>query len=364
MASLGTSSVEVKSGYALTHHGELRLLSLIARLARLDSDAARPDVSRGARRATGIRGTRRRLHRSAHSPDASGRCSSSNSRDSATFCEPGFFTPTQATRLLRAAAGLGLGIKVHAEEFVFSGGARVGSSQSSIGRAFARRACGLSPRISARRRHRGATSCDAIRLAFYATRSRSRDGGCGRSGGVGSDLCPNSWVESMPIVISHAVYRGHLDSRRSADGSDGERRARFRAGGGGGPDRPRSTGGFFHFRYSPRDVSRISRWSNSDTRFTSGKPDFSEVNAPAHLNRGAAVFAGEVATHGGARRKRADQAREGIPVRPGQRRVPLEDADQAEQVGKEVASRNREGHPTRRLHGTSSTRRGSSPALG
>src|SRR5208282_3594962 len=41
------------------------------------------------------------------------------------FCEPGFFSVRQSERLLRAALAVGLGVKVHAEEFVLSGGARL-----------------------------------------------------------------------------------------------------------------------------------------------------------------------------------------------------------------------------------------------
>ncbi len=211
MASLGTSSVEVKSGYALTHHGELRLLSLIARLARrtrmrlvptfLGAHAVPPEFAGRAdayidlliRRTLPVV-ARRRLARFCD-----------------VFCEPGFFTPTQATRLLRAAAGLGLGIKVHAEEFVFSGGARVAA------RLKARSAEHLLVAHADDRRALARAGVTAVLLPVtpFASLSTLRVPGremvdAGVPVALGSDLCPNSWVESMPIVISHAVYRGHL----------------------------------------------------------------------------------------------------------------------------------------------------------
>lgn len=46
------------------------------------------------------------------------------------FCEEGVFTPAQARRVLEAARGAGLGLKVHADEFGPSGGSRVAAEMA------------------------------------------------------------------------------------------------------------------------------------------------------------------------------------------------------------------------------------------
>lgn len=211
MVQGGTTSVEVKSGYALNHAGELRLLSLIPRLARrtgmrlvptyLGGHAVPPEfVGRSdAYVDLMIRQTlpvvaRRRLAKFCD-----------------VFCEPGFFSARQSERLLRAAAGLGLGIKIHAEEFVLSGGARVAA------RLGARSADHLLAAQTGDRVALARAGVTAVLLPVtpFASMSRQRAPGrelvdAGVSVALGSDLSPNSWVESMSVVLSHAIYGGRL----------------------------------------------------------------------------------------------------------------------------------------------------------
>ncbi|MFZ1023266.1 MAG: imidazolonepropionase, partial [Thermoplasmata archaeon] len=100
LAQAGTTSVEVKSGYALNHAGELRLLSLIPRLARR----------------TGMRLVPTFLGAHAVPPEFVGRADAyvdqivretlpvvarrRLAQFCDVFCEPGFFSPRQAERLL------------------------------------------------------------------------------------------------------------------------------------------------------------------------------------------------------------------------------------------------------------------------
>ena len=211
MAASGSTSIEVKSGYALEHAGELRLLRLIPRLAartglRLvptflgahavpSEFARRPDayVDRLVLR-TLPEVARRRLARFCD-----------------VFCEPGFFTVRQSERILRSALSLGLGVKVHAEEFVLSGGARLAA------RLRARSADHL---LAARARDRadladaGVTAVLLPLTAFALSRARRSPGrefvDAGVPVALGTDCSPNTWVEAMPLVLAAAVHGGRM----------------------------------------------------------------------------------------------------------------------------------------------------------
>ena len=209
-ALLGSTAIEVKSGYALSHAGELRLLRLVPELARRSGAAlvptflgahAVPPEYRGRADAYIDLLVRRTLPVVAAEGLA---------RFCDVFCEPGFFTAKQSERLLRAALALGLGVKVHAEEFVWSGGARLAA------RLRARSAEHLLAATPADRDRLARAGVTAVLLpitAFAAAGRRSPGREMVDSGvpvALGTDLCPNSWVEGMPTVLAHAVHGARL----------------------------------------------------------------------------------------------------------------------------------------------------------
>ncbi len=211
MAAAGTTSVEVKSGYALDPTGELRLLRLLPRIARrtgvrvvptfLGAHAVPPEFA-GRADAYVEQIVRRML------PEVARR---RLARFCDVFCEPGYFTVPQAERILRAALSLGLEAKVHAEEFVVSGGARLAA------RLGARSADHLLRASAGDRRQLAAAGVSAVLLpvtAFAVTRERRSPAremvDAGVPVALGTDCSPNTWVESMPIVLAHAVHGGRL----------------------------------------------------------------------------------------------------------------------------------------------------------
>lgn len=128
LASYGTTTVEVKSGYGLTLDDELKLLQVIAHVARRVPLRVIPTWL-GAHeiplelREQGDGGasyvkmlvndmlpavTTQRLARFAD-----------------VFCEPGVFTTEQARTILSASKRAGLGLKLHADELEPSGGAEL-----------------------------------------------------------------------------------------------------------------------------------------------------------------------------------------------------------------------------------------------
>jgi imidazolonepropionase len=207
----GATSIEVKSGYALDVAGELRLLRMIPRLARrlgvtlvptfLGAHAV-PREYAGRPDAYIDRLVRLALPAVAREGLA---------RFCDVFCEPGFFSVAQSERLLRAAAGLGLGVKIHAEEFVLSGGAALAARLRATSADHLLAATADDRRALARA---GVTAVLLPLTAFTASPAGRIPGremvDAGVPVALGTDCSPNSWVESMPLVLAHAVHRGRL----------------------------------------------------------------------------------------------------------------------------------------------------------
>lgn len=211
MARSGTTAAEVKSGYALDHAGELRLLRLIPRLAAeggsrlvptfLGAHAVPPEFH-GRPSAFIDQLVRRTL------PEVARR---GLARFCDVFCEPGFFSVRDSERLLRAARRLGLGIKVHADEFVLSRGARLAA------RVGARSADHLLATPVDDLERLAAAGVAAVLLPLTALssgvrrRSPAREAvDAGAAVALGSDCSPATWVESMPTVLAAAVHAGGL----------------------------------------------------------------------------------------------------------------------------------------------------------
>ncbi|HTT35084.1 MAG TPA: imidazolonepropionase [Thermoplasmata archaeon] len=211
MAALGTAAAEVKSGYALTIEGELALLREIPRLAR----------------ATGMPLAATCLAAHAVPPEYAGRADAyveaiigrllpvvareGLARFVDVFVEPGYFSAAQGERLLRAAQALGLGTKLHADEFADSGGARLAA------RLGCRSADHLlaTPPAGRRALARAGVTAVLLPLTPVAAMAPARSPGramvdAGVPVALGTDLSPNSWVESMPLVLAHAVYGARL----------------------------------------------------------------------------------------------------------------------------------------------------------
>lgn len=128
LASYGTTTVEIKSGYGLTVDDELKSLRVVRRLA-----AALPlrlvptwlgahEIPLEYRGSANTRGEYLRLLIDEMLP----RVAAEGLADFAdVFCEPGVYTPSETRSLLAAARAAGLGVKLHADELEGSGGAEL-----------------------------------------------------------------------------------------------------------------------------------------------------------------------------------------------------------------------------------------------
>jgi imidazolonepropionase len=210
MTGAGATAVEVKSGYALTVEGELRLLRLIPRLARasrvtlvptfLGAHAIPPEFDGRADAYLDLL-IRRALPAVAREGLA---------RFCDVFCEPGFFSVRQSERLLRAAIALGLGVKIHAEEFVLSGGARLAARLRATS---ADHLIVATADDRARLAHAGVTAVLLPVTAFASSPRRSPGREMVDAGvpvALGTDCSPNTWVDSMTVVLAHAVHGARL----------------------------------------------------------------------------------------------------------------------------------------------------------
>jgi imidazolonepropionase len=150
MLANGTTTAEAKSGYGLDVTTELRLLELVGRLGRegpielvptfLGAHAVpaefrdRPGAAAAAPVAAGPAGTDGSDAYVAQVVDEQlpAVVRQGIARFCDVFCEQGVFSADQSRRILRAAAGLGLGLRIHADELAPSGGAELAAELGCV----------------------------------------------------------------------------------------------------------------------------------------------------------------------------------------------------------------------------------------
>jgi imidazolonepropionase len=135
MLSHGTTTVEAKSGYGLDLPTELRLLEMAHQLGKegpvdvlptwLGAHAVAPEFRA---RPDGTEAYVRHLVEE----QLPGVVAQGRARFADVFCERGVFSPEQARRVLQAAARLGLGSRLHADELAPSGGAELAAEVGAL----------------------------------------------------------------------------------------------------------------------------------------------------------------------------------------------------------------------------------------
>ncbi|HEX5581630.1 MAG TPA: imidazolonepropionase [Gemmatimonadaceae bacterium] len=128
LAEHGVTTVEIKSGYGLTTHDELRTLDVIRRLQALTPLRLVPtwlgahEIPLEYRQTPVARGDYMRLLIEEMLPAVVGQ---GIARFADVFCEPGVFTVEESRTILAAAARAGLRLKLHVDELEPSGGAEL-----------------------------------------------------------------------------------------------------------------------------------------------------------------------------------------------------------------------------------------------
>ncbi len=203
----GTTCAEVKSGYGLTTKDEIKLLRIIKSL-RHDSVDLVPTF----------------LGAHAVPPEYDGKANTyvdlivqemlpairrrGLAQFCDAFCESGVFDADQCRRILTSAKRLGFEVKLHADEFSDSGGARLAAEVKAVS------ADHLLYSSAEGIRHMAQEGVIATLLPVtpfanfldrYANARRIIDAGCAVA--IATDLSPSSWTESMQFAISLACFK-------------------------------------------------------------------------------------------------------------------------------------------------------------
>lgn len=122
MRAHGTTTAEVKSGYALTEQGEVRLLQA---LAALDERSELPHVIAtfcGAHALPPEFSSHDAFVEELVARMLPAAAATGIARFADAFCEQGYFTPAQSRRFLEACAKAKMQLRIHADELSHSGG--------------------------------------------------------------------------------------------------------------------------------------------------------------------------------------------------------------------------------------------------
>ena len=128
LASYGTTTVEVKSGYGLTLEDEIRTLHVIAKVASIVQIRLVPTFLGAHEIPLEARATAdgRSKYISLLVHEMIPRVAQQElARFADVFCEPGAYTVAESREILGAARSAGLGLKLHADELRSSGGAEL-----------------------------------------------------------------------------------------------------------------------------------------------------------------------------------------------------------------------------------------------
>ncbi|MDV3277980.1 MAG: imidazolonepropionase [Nitrososphaerales archaeon] len=198
----GVTTVEVKTGYGQDLRSETKLLNVVKRLSRTEKvelvptfmglHAKPPEFGSAKEYVDYVLDVM--LPAAARLKPAFADC----------FCEEGVFTRDECSRYLRASKALGLKLKIHADEFADSKGAslaaetgcvsadHLGNSEQSGVEMMARRGV-VAVLLPGTSLYSGIGYADARMIA-----------GAGCRIALGTDLSPNSWVESPQMVMALA----------------------------------------------------------------------------------------------------------------------------------------------------------------
>jgi imidazolonepropionase len=135
LASYGTTTVEIKSGYGLSVEDELKALRVVERLAEAIPMRLVPtwlgahEIPHEYRSSDSRRAEFLQLLINEMLPKVK---EQGVARFADVFCEPGVFTLEETRRILEASRKAGLGLKVHADELEPCGGAELAASLGAI----------------------------------------------------------------------------------------------------------------------------------------------------------------------------------------------------------------------------------------
>ncbi|MDG6904086.1 MAG: imidazolonepropionase [Nitrososphaerota archaeon] len=198
----GVTTMEVKTGYGLDLAGESHMLAAIRRLKAETAVELVPTFLGLHARPPGAEGS----HGYVDSVIRNVLPAIAERKDrpvfSDSFCEEGVFTATECSRYLRASRDLGFALKIHADEFAESGGAALAAEVGCVSADHLGRSSRKGIRAMA---ERGVTAVLLPGTSLFSSIPYADARGISAAGckvALGTDLSPNSWVESPQLVMS------------------------------------------------------------------------------------------------------------------------------------------------------------------
>lgn len=129
---LGTTSIEIKSGYGLSVDGELKMLRVIRRLKQQSSMQIKATFLAGHAYPMVYRENHEGYLRMIEEEMLPVIAQEQLADYIDVFCEKGFFSEAETERILQAGAQYGLKAKIHANQLNYSGGIQIGVKNKAI----------------------------------------------------------------------------------------------------------------------------------------------------------------------------------------------------------------------------------------
>ncbi|MFQ5909659.1 MAG: imidazolonepropionase [Thermoplasmata archaeon] len=207
MLACGTTTLEAKSGYGLTTGDEVKILNVTSTLNESHPTDIVPTFLGAHAFPEEFADDREgylSLLEEEMIPDVAERrlaefCD--------VFCEKGYFTPEESTRILEKGQTLGMKSKIHADEFESSGGARVAAE---VGAITADHLIRTSEEDLLSMADSGVVAVLLPAVPLMSMEDRFADARrmieLDIPVAIATDFNPNCWVKSMQTVISLACY--------------------------------------------------------------------------------------------------------------------------------------------------------------
>lgn len=207
MLSFGSTTVEIKTGYGLDVKNEIRLLRILKQLSNTVEVEIIPTLLSAHAIPPEYKGNSNGYIKEVVEPTIA----NSEKEKLAEFCdafmEEGVFGAKETTAILEYARSRGLKLKIHADEFSDLGGAELGAKLEVVSADHLMKASEAGIKALARSGVVSVLLPGTSLSSFVPTYANARE--IIRQGGavaLGSDLSPNSWIESMQLIISLACY--------------------------------------------------------------------------------------------------------------------------------------------------------------
>lgn len=214
----GVTTAEVKTGYGQDLKGETKLLTAIRQLGKRSPVELIPTF-------LGLHATPPKFRNAKEYVDHVVRrmlpvVASMKERPSFSdcFCEEGVFSADECERYLKASQKLGFACKLHADEFSDSGGATLAAKMKCVS------ADHLGSSSAEGMMMLGKKGVTAVLLPAtslysgipYANAQKLAESGCNVA--LGTDLSPNSWIESPQLVMGLACAGLRMTPAQSLKG--------------------------------------------------------------------------------------------------------------------------------------------------